>query len=60
MSPRYLRVPPTRRNEVTAALIAGALAAAVGLVTFYVSRLLLSRSPLAEPDTDPGMNPEGS
>jgi ABC-type sulfate transport system permease component len=49
MSPRYIRTRPERRDEVTAAMASGVLAIGVGLVTFYVVRLLLSREPLGDP-----------
>ena len=46
MSPRYIRTPLRREHEVAAALLSGALAAGVGVVTFYLVRLVLSREPL--------------
>lgn len=47
MRRRYLRVPPQREHEVTAAVVAGAAATCVGLATFYFVRLMLSREPMA-------------
>ena len=47
MSPRYLRNEPDRRENITAMLISGTLAVGVGIVAFYVARLLLAREPIA-------------
>lgn len=51
---RWIRVPPGRRDNLGAALAAGALAAGVGVLTFYVTRLFLAREPL---DGPPGPSP---
>lgn len=40
---RYVRRRTGRREDVTAALTSGILAAGVGLVSFYLTRLFLSR-----------------
>ncbi|HUF76599.1 MAG TPA: hypothetical protein VMM35_09990 [Longimicrobiales bacterium] len=47
MSPRYIRTPPERKEEVAAAAISAALGVGVGLVAYYFVRLMLSREPLA-------------
>ena len=52
MSARWIRVPSEPRHDLTAALVAGTLAVGVGVVTFYLVRLLLAREPL------PGGGPE--
>ena len=46
MSPRYIRTPPDRTEEVAAAAISAALGVGVGLVAYYFVRLMLSREPL--------------
>ena len=56
MKQRYIRNEPERRDDVAAAMVAGALAAGVGAVTFYLARLLLAREPV--PKTDVGEPPE--
>jgi hypothetical protein len=43
MSPRYLRNEPGPKENATAALLSGFLAAGVGLVVFYFARLFLAR-----------------
>ena len=43
MTPRYTRVPPDRAEEARAAIVSAALGVGVGLVTFYLARLFLSR-----------------
>lgn len=48
MSPRYLRIPPGKKENLSAALVSGTLAAGVGLVAFYFIRLLLSREPAGD------------
>ena len=47
MSRHYRRVPPERKDTVAALLASGAVAACVGLVTFYFARLFIAREPLA-------------
>lgn len=54
MSPRYLRNEPDRKENITAALISGILAAGVGLVTFYFTRLILARDSVGEPEPGEG------
>ena len=49
MSPRYLRLPTDRRTDLQAALVSGALGTAVGLVAFYLVRLLVAREPVRGP-----------
>lgn len=51
MTPRYLRKTPGRKEHVAAAVISGTLAAGVALVTFYFTRLFLSREPVDASDT---------
>jgi len=46
MRTRYVRNEPDRRENLAAALVSGAVAAGVGIVTFYFARLLLSREAL--------------
>jgi hypothetical protein len=46
VSARWIRVPPERRHDVTAALVAGALAVGVGATAFWLTRLFLAREPL--------------
>ena len=50
MRQRYIRNEPERRDDVAAAMVAGALAAGVGAVTFYLARLLLAREPVSKTD----------
>jgi len=45
----HIRRTPGRRETLTAAAVAAAAAAGVGLLTFYLSRLLLSREVLEPP-----------
>lgn len=45
---RYLRTPPRRGDEVAAMAVAGLVAVGVGAATWYVTRLLLSRTPVHE------------
>lgn len=49
MSSRYVRNEPDSRENLSAAVISGALAACVGLATFYLARLLLAREPIGAP-----------
>lgn len=53
MTPRYIRSRPGRKDTATAAVASAVLAAGVGLVTFYLVRLLLTRDPAAEAPTVP-------
>lgn len=53
---RWLRGSPGARENLGAAVVAGAVAASVGLTTFYLTRLFLAREPLSGP---PGRLPEG-
>jgi hypothetical protein len=46
MSPRYLRNPPRTSDDVSAAVLSVALAASVGLITFYFARLIFAREPM--------------
>lgn len=43
MRRRFIRRKPDRKETATAAVVSGVLAAGVGLLTFYVVRLLLGR-----------------
>ena len=54
MSVRYIRRTPTSRESVTLAVVSCALAASVGLVAFYLGRILVSR------DRIDLVGPEGS
>ena len=62
MKRRWIRVPPERGDNVRSALVAGVLAAGVGVVTFWVVRLFQAREPLGgapptvreEPSREPG------
>ena len=47
MTQRWIRVPPDRDDHGRALLVAGAVAAGVGLITFYLTRLLMARDELA-------------
>ncbi len=51
---RYRRRPPTRGETARAAVISAALGAGIGLVSFYLTRLLLAREPLASGATASG------
>ena len=53
MSGPWIRVLPDRGDNAGAAIAAAAVAAGVGLVTFYLTRLLLAREGLGE-DGPPG------
>ena len=46
MRRRFVRVPPERKDTVAAAIVSGAVAAAVGAVTFYLTRVFLTREVL--------------
>jgi hypothetical protein len=46
VSPRYIRKPPERKDDVAAGLLSAALGVGVGLVAFYFVRLMLAREPL--------------
>ena len=46
MSPRYARKRLERGDDLAAALVSTALAAGVGLVTFYLMRLIIAREPV--------------
>ena len=46
MKQRYVRVPPRRQDTVGALMASGIVAAGVGAVTFYLTRLFLAREPL--------------
>ena len=43
---RYLRNRPTREENVRAAVLSSMIAAGVGVVTFYFTRMLLAREPM--------------
>ena len=45
----WIRVPAKRGDDVAAGVLAGALAAGVGLVAFYLIRTFLAREPLSPP-----------
>ena len=50
---RWVRNDPDRRETLGAGLVAGAVAAGVGVVTFYLARLFLAREPLDAPPGPP-------
>jgi hypothetical protein len=52
MSPRYVRNEPGPKENAAAALASGLVAAGVGVVLFYVLRLLLARDEAAVPKDD--------
>jgi hypothetical protein len=54
---RWVRTPAGGRENAGAALVAGAVAAGVGVVTFYLTRVLLAREPLDDP---PAVRGDGS
>lgn len=65
MRRRYVRVPPEKKDTVAAALVSGAVAACVGAVTFYLTRMLLSREELGPrgalgPGDEEALLPEGN
>ncbi|HKJ01914.1 MAG TPA: hypothetical protein VJ997_05645 [Longimicrobiales bacterium] len=57
----WIRVPPDRDHDTRAVLAAGAVAAGVGLATFYLARILLAREKLGEggPPGEAHRGPEG-
>ena len=57
MRRRWVQVPPGPREEVVSAVAAGLLGAGVGLVTFYLVRLLLAREPIEGPGPDDSGRP---
>jgi len=50
MKRRWLRLEPERKDTAAAALLATTLGLGVGMVTFYLVRLLLAREPLDRGD----------
>jgi hypothetical protein len=48
MSPRYIRRELKSTDRVAAALLAAGLAVGVGVLAYYVTRLMLSRESLGE------------
>ena len=62
MRRRYARGRPDRQATLGAALVSGALATCVGLVTFYLARLLMAREPIGdpEPQEDRAASPDSS
>ena len=49
MSRRWIRVPPEKGDTLAAAIVSGAIATGVALVTFYLVRTLLARESI-EPE----------
>ena len=47
MNDPWIRVPPERSDDAKALIAAGALAAGVGLITFYLTRMVLARERLS-------------
>lgn len=62
MSVPWIRMPAGRREHTAALLAAGAAAVGVGVATFYVVRLILSRERVEIPGSDEtrGTLPEGT
>jgi len=54
MSARYVRRKSETKDNVSAALVSGAIAASVGVVAFYFARILLARERVG------AASPEGS
>ncbi len=50
MKRRWIRLRPDRKDTAAAALVATTLGLGVGVVAFYVVRLLLAREPLDRGD----------
>jgi hypothetical protein len=46
MRKRWIRVRPERQDDVGALMAAGVVAASLGAVTFYLTRLFLAREPV--------------
>jgi putative flippase GtrA len=46
MSPRYRRTRSTKADTLAATAISGVIGAAVAAVTFYMTRVFLSREPM--------------
>jgi len=44
----WVRMEPTRRDRAVAAVLATTLGATVGVVTYYLARLVVAREPLSE------------
>ena len=58
MRRRYIRVPAEPKDNARALVVSGALAACVGVVTFYFTRMFLAREAL-EPEGEPLSLPAG-
>ncbi len=54
MSTRYVRRPPETKDNVSAALVGGVIAASLGVVAFYFARILMARERVG------AAGPEGS
>lgn len=52
MRRRYVRTEPGRKENLAAAVVSGALATGVGLVAFYLVRLLLARDAVGPSGAD--------
>ncbi len=46
---RWIEVPITKEQTVQAGLMSGIVAVGAGVLTFYVTRMLLAREPLDAP-----------
>lgn len=55
---RWIRNRPGRRDDALAALAAGSVGAVVGMVAFYLVRLLVAREPLEPPEEGGGADGE--
>ncbi|HEX9887008.1 MAG TPA: hypothetical protein VGA70_11000 [Longimicrobiales bacterium] len=51
---RWIRNRPSRRENAVASVVAGSLGAAVGLVVYYLTRLVLAREPVEGRDREDG------
>jgi hypothetical protein len=58
MTPRYLRNEPSRADSVAAAIVSGALAATIGVVTFYFIRLLVTREVVGDTSDRESSDPD--
>ena len=57
MSRRWIPAPAEPKDTVAAALVSGALAAGVGVVTFYLVRTILARESLDAEEGSTALTP---
>ena len=57
MRRRYIRVPAERKDNARALIVSGSLAACVGAVTFYFTRMFLAREALEPEEERPSLPP---